>query len=99
MISNLINNKGNAAANQFVINKNGIVYFQSYESPICRIENNKVTLTSDWDYSNTTRKHLYIFLEQNYKGYLLNLSRESKRKSILAAIEKKSIKLGTFYIP
>lgn len=98
MISNLINNNGNAAANQFVIKKKNVLYFQSYESPICRIKDNKVTLTSDWDFSNTTRKHLYIFLEQNYMGRLLNLSRESKRKSILAAIEKKLIKLGTFYI-
>lgn len=98
MISNLINNNGNAAANQFVFKKKNALYFQSYESPICRIKNNKVTLTRDWDFSNTTRKHLYMFLEQNYMGHLLNLSRKSKRKSILAAIEKKLIKLGTFYI-
>ena len=62
-VSQLINDRGNAAANQFVIYDNdGNCTFQSYRSTIATIKGDKVELYRDWDYSNTTRKHLYIFL-------------------------------------
>lgn len=57
--------------NQFIIlGDNGEVEFQSYNSLIARI-NKKGTLelSNHWDYSRTTSKHLYIFLEK----YLYNL--------------------------
>jgi len=50
--------------NQFVIYDDKATYFQSYESVCACVnrKNQKLTLFKDWDYSNTTRKHLYIFI-------------------------------------
>lgn len=49
--------------NQFVIYHEGNIYFQSYTSPIARIDNdNELTLYENWSYSKTTLKHLKIFL-------------------------------------
>lgn len=50
--------------NQFLIDTMEYRYFQSYASLIACFNKNthKLTLGCDWDYSNTTRKHLYIFI-------------------------------------
>lgn len=62
-ITNLINNKGNAVKNQFVITEDNRETFQSYESKIAIIENGQVTLDPYyWDYSVTTLRHLKNFL-------------------------------------
>jgi len=54
--------------NQFVVedNAHNVVYFQSYNSLVAKYERTTKTLTLgyDWDYSNTTRKHLYIFIRE-----------------------------------
>ena len=52
--------------NQFLIIANDGVYFQSYSSLIAYWDYAKQLLTvgCDWDYSNTTRKHLYIFIKE-----------------------------------
>ena len=63
-IYQLINDKGNSARNQFVVEKDGKTYFQSYKTMIAEVNKDKVTLSKDWHYSNTTLKHLYIFLRQ-----------------------------------
>lgn len=83
-VSNLINAKGNATTNQFIIeDDNGNIFFQSYNSIVCKIDkNNKVTLGNDWNYSTTTSKHLYEFLKQN--GHY----KIADRKSILKAIKE-----------
>ena len=76
MVANLINDRGNAVRNQFVITgeENGkkVVTFQSYNSRICDIVYNcgmgfevLIRLGRDWNYSQTTAKHLYSFLRQN----------------------------------
>lgn len=49
--------------NQFIITSKESVVFQSYNSIIAIKENDKLTLGRHWDYSNTTRKHLYLFLQ------------------------------------
>lgn len=65
MIKQLINSNGNPAANQFVVATSNGVYFQSYNSVVAKIDNSgNLILSNNWDYSNTTRKHLYIFLWQ-----------------------------------
>lgn len=62
-VSNLINDNGNAAANQFVIKTPKATYFQSYYSVVAKIDKKgNLILSKDWDYSNTTLKHLYMFL-------------------------------------
>lgn len=65
MVSNLINSKGRAVANQFVISTLKGVSFQSYNSLVCTIEDGKIIFGRDWDYSKTTMKHLVSFLNQN----------------------------------
>ena len=69
-ISQLINDNNNPAANQFIIEVNNGVIFQSYNSVIAFYtkNNGKVYVTEDWDYSNTTRKHFYIFLRDYCKA-------------------------------
>ena len=55
--------------NQYVIKNNDKVEFQSYNSLIASwdYKNQLLTLGCDWDYSLTTRKHLYIFIDKYTK--------------------------------
>jgi hypothetical protein len=80
MVRQLINDNGNPAANQFVINTKKAKYFQSYQSVVCKLDGINIVLSLDWDYSNTTRKHLYIFLRQN--GYYGLTSARAIRNAI-----------------
>ena len=54
--------------NQFVLenSETNIDYFQSYQSMICKVDHNNKTITfwQDRDYSITTMKHLYKFLDE-----------------------------------
>ena len=53
--------------NQFILQDldNNVIYFQSYESLICKIENDyKITLYGKFDYSKTTSKYLHQFLNE-----------------------------------
>lgn len=51
--------------NQFIIWDRGSIFFQSYSSLIAKIDKKgDVTLYKDWDYSNTTLRHLYLFLRE-----------------------------------
>jgi hypothetical protein len=64
-ITQLINNRGNAVANQFIITDGNKITFQSYKSKIATYDKDAKTLTlygSMWDYSNTTRKHFASFI-------------------------------------
>ena len=65
--SNIINNKGNEALNQYTIEDLNFVKFQSYNSLIAIYDKNTKILTfgCDWDYSPTTLKHLKIWLTNN----------------------------------
>ena len=99
MITNLINDRGNAVKNQFVITgeENGkvIVTFQSYESRICDIVYNcgmgfevLIRFGRDWNYSQTTSKHLYSFLKQSGLKILAN------KQAIEEAIERGHARLN-----
>ena len=84
-----LNNK-----NQFVLKHKNMIYFQSYDSLIASYDTNtqKLILGCDWDYSNTTRKHLYIFLNE-YCGFYNDLYyAKSKRQFIYNCIKSKKIK-------
>lgn len=77
MVTNLINDRGNAVKNQFVITEGKTIAFQSYNSRVCEIVkpcgmgyDALVRFGRDWDYSQTTIKHLYSFLWQNGFGIL-----------------------------
>lgn len=88
--------------NQFLIESDEFIEFQSYKSLVASI--NKKTgilkLGTDWDYSITTMKHLYLFID-DYRYYLkkdicelfIFLYREkNKRKYIQKLIDNKKIK-------
>lgn len=75
LVKNLVNYRGNEVRNQFVIETEKAIYFQSYQSVVAKIEYVKnvgrvLTLGEDWDYSTTTSKHLHTFLyDYFYKKY------------------------------
>ncbi len=77
LITNLINNNGNATANQFVITEKNKVSFQSYSSLVCTVKGNTITFGRDWDYSRTTLKHLIKFL--NDCGYSFRNTAEIRK--------------------
>jgi len=56
------------AKNQFHIYGNGTHELQSYDSLVVKISGSykdlKIVLDRDWDYSRTTSKYVYMFLEQ-----------------------------------
>ena len=87
-VYNLINDLGNPAQNQIVVELgNGVTYFTSYSCPVCKIDKGEVVLNPVyWDYSRTTSKHLYIFL-RSY-GFCV-----SNRQDV-----KKRIKSGEFKV-
>ena len=77
-VSNIVNNRGNIVANQFIIETDNATYFQSYKSIIVKIEDgeirngvhsaDKVTLDPVyWNYSRTTSKHRSSFLGESTK--------------------------------
>jgi len=76
-VSNIINNRGNIVANQFIIEDDKATFFQSYKSIIVKIErinvgdNTMLTRTIldpvYWNYSRTTSKHRSTFLNESTK--------------------------------
>lgn len=88
-ISNLVNDNGKHAVNQFLVETTERIYFQSYERIIAVKDNNngKITLSQDWDYSKTTSKHLYIWL-RDYTRH-----RVSGRDDVAELIENGTIKV------
>ncbi len=81
--------------NQFVIYTKEKTVFQSYNSTICVIENEKVTFGKDWDYSNTTQKHLYLFLKDYcYSIYRKIAQSKNKREDLQKMIDNKEIILS-----
>lgn len=87
--------------NQFLIESEDLIELQSYESLVANINKKTgvLTLGIDWDYSNTTMKHLYLFIA-DYRHYLkkdicelfIYFYREkNKRKYIQKLIDNKKI--------
>lgn len=67
-MSNMQSNRGNDIPNQFIIETNDSVIFQSYSSIIAVKENGFLFLDENkWDYSNTTGKYRNQFLGMNKK--------------------------------
>jgi len=71
-VSQLINNNGNAAANQFILHYNNCKVFQSYETIIAEeyrdFRGSRIILDKNaLNYSKTTSKHLFIFLDMSKK--------------------------------
>ena len=67
-VQNMVSNKGNKIANQFIIYTDNGSIFQSYNSTIVKIDSGKTYLDKNtWDYSKTTGKYRNIFLNETKK--------------------------------
>ena len=70
--------------NQFHLYGNGQHILQSYNSTVVIIEYTAsgyiITLGRDWDYSKTTSKHVYLFLEEYLPRDIINLSKAKGNK-------------------
>lgn len=73
-VENLVSHNGNKIPNQFRINDGKAVFFQSYDSIICKIEDGKTYLDEYyWNYSKTTSKYRSIFLGESTKETQKNI--------------------------
>ena len=77
------------AKNQFIIRGGNKIIFQSYDSTIAVVDNGSITLGADWDYSRTTLKYLYTFLDEE-AIYIVNAELKSVINSIFESNNKKS---------
>ena len=67
-LTNLTSSRGNKVPNQFKVETENEIYYQSYESVIVRIENEKTFLDAKyWNYSKTTAKYRNQFLGETTK--------------------------------
>lgn len=67
-VKNLISPRGTKAVNQFSIESDSSIAFQSYDSTIAIYDkaSNKLTFGCDWEFSVTTLRYLYIWLDDIY---------------------------------
>lgn len=78
--------------NQYVITSDDYFIFQSYDSLIAIYDrtNKVLTVGIDWDYSNTTLKHLYIFIDEYCYVSGLNLYACNNKKKLLKRFIKEN---------
>lgn len=75
-VNNMISSRGNAVPNQFIIKTDEGNYFQSYKTVIALVQNNpnKIILDNNaLNYSVTTSKYLYQFLDMKKDEILLKI--------------------------
>lgn len=71
IIKNLTSSNGNEVPNQFEIDLNGTIFFQSYKAIIAKIERGITYLDEYyWQYSKTTSKYRSLFLGESTKDTL-----------------------------
>lgn len=78
--------------NQFVITEGSKRVFQSYDSTIAINDNGKITLGRHWDYSKTTSKHLYLFINEYCHFNDFNIEMKNKKQWIENKIKTGEIK-------
>ena len=62
-VTNMTSSRGNKIANQFIVEADDGIYFQSYNSVIAVKKDGNIMLDSQyWDYSATTGKYRNQFL-------------------------------------
>lgn len=90
MVQNLIGYQNNPVVNQFVINTEKYIYFQSYKSVVCKFNKTtkEITLSQHWDYSRTTSKYLYMFFKRHCGIDVTN------KKEVLYKLKHKEFKLA-----
>lgn len=71
-VRNMVSEKSNRAiANQYVITDGTNTTFQSYDTTICCIHHASafISISNYWDYSVTTAKYFYQFMDENLLSY------------------------------
>lgn len=93
-VRNVKGNSGRKVANQFIIENNGNVYFQSYQSLCAKYDRKakKLTVGRDCICSRTTSKYLYQFIEEETRIYGVD------RKIILETMNKGEIEFDGYKI-
>lgn len=67
-VKNLYSSKGNKVPNQFLIELENKILFQSYDSIIAEVTKGMIYLDPVYyNYSKTTSKYLYMFVNMNKK--------------------------------
>lgn len=89
-IRNITSAHGNKIANQFIIEDNNKVYFQSYNSMIACIDydNKTITIGKDYNYSVTTGKYRNKFFDDVGFCEIATLAKLDK------ALKNKVVKIG-----
>ena len=87
--------------NQFIIRDTDKVIFQSYNSTIAMVEKigltkRQITLGADWNYSTTTSKYLYMFLEEEAGFTLYNIN---NKRAYIEKLIKEITTLWRFWLP
>lgn len=78
--------------NQFLLKEdNGNVTLQSYDSIVAKIDNGILKFGEDWDYSTTTSKYVYKFLEE-YIYKINNIQYTEIKKALLKNNKKAQFK-------
>lgn len=75
-VKNMISDRGNTIANQFIITNSNSIVFQSYESTIVSIDHDKkvICIYPDYNYSKTTGKYRNIFFRDYGFNELSNIN-------------------------
>lgn len=78
--------------NQFIIfGGDAVVTFQSYQSTIANFDKNgTLNIFEDWNYSKTTLKYLYLFLE-DYKNFASDFTKKLIDKVLKSTNKKQAI--------
>lgn len=82
-------------SNQFRLYGQGKNILQSYNSKVVEIDcvgtGVKITLGRDWDYSTTTSKHVYMFLEEYVPYYIINFSGVNNKRAYINKLIKNGV--------
>lgn len=80
--------------NQFLIREEKKVILQSYNSIVAIWDSyrGKLTLGKNWDYSNTTAKHLYLFISNFVNNLeIAEVGKHQNKKAYINKLIKKNI--------
>lgn len=84
-VENMKNKSGKAITNQFILRRGKETCFQSYQSLIAIWDGKTLTLGKNWEYSTTTSKYLYRFIDEYC--YKISLPDRGKRATVKKLIE------------
>ena len=75
-VENIVNERGNAVRNQFIIQSEEGLTFQSYHTTVAHISTHKhVLIDTTADMTQTTKRYLKIFLNETYKETLEKINK------------------------